>query len=73
VPAGEVQRFSNQYIGVNALARHLHVTQCWLIKYLKKSGTPMLEVPVRWRATTYFLLKETAAKLQMAPPSKSWR
>ena len=73
VLAGEVQRFSNQYISVNALARHLHVTQRWLIKYLKKSETPVFEVPVRGRATSYFLRKELAAELQIYPARTSRR
>jgi hypothetical protein len=63
VPAGDVYRFSGQYGGVNALARHLHVTAKWPKCHFKKSGTPMLAVPVTQRGTTYFLLKEVAAEV----------
>jgi len=73
VPAVDIQRFSSQYVGVSALARHLHVTDHWLRQHLKKSGTAMLAVPVNSRATTYFLLKEVAAELRISPPRKSWR
>jgi len=73
VPAGDVHRFSGQYVGVNALARHLHVIDHWLRQHLKKSGTAMLAVPVNSRATTYFLRKEVAAELRISPPRKSWR
>jgi hypothetical protein len=73
VPAGDVYLFSGQYGGVNALARHLHVTAKWLKCHLKKSGTPMLAVPVTQRGTTYFLLKEVAAEVRISPPKKSWR
>src|SRR5271169_208266 len=40
VPASNIRLFSNQYVGVNALARHLHVTAKWLKGYLKKSVMP---------------------------------
>jgi len=73
VVAADVQRFSNQYVGVNALARHLHVTDCWLRRYFKKSGTPMLAVPKRPGEKALFLQKEVAAEVQISPPSKSWR
>src|SRR5206468_3891323 len=73
VPAGDVHRFSGQYVGVNALARHLRVIDHWLRQHLKKSGTAMLAVPVNSRATTYFLRKEVAAELRISPPRKSWR
>jgi len=73
VPAGEIQRFSSQYVGINALARQLHVTADRLRSHLKKSGTPMLAVPTGTRGKVYFLLKEVAAKVRVPPPPVSWR
>lgn len=73
VPAGDVHRFSGQYVSVNALARHLHVTAKWLKCHLKKSGTPMLAVPVTQWGTTYFLPREVAAEMRISPPKRSWR
>jgi len=73
VVAAEVQRFSNGYVGVRALARHLHVTTSWLRCHLRKSGTPMLAVPVGPREQPLFLQKELAAELRISPPRKSWR
>jgi len=73
VPASNIRLFSNQYVGVNALARHLHVTAKWLKGHLKKSLTPMLAVPVNSMVTTYFLRKDVAAEVRISPPKKSWR
>ena len=73
VPARDVHRFSSQYVSVNALARHLHVTAKWLKCHLKKSGTPMLAVPVTQWGTTYFLSREVAAEMRISPPKRSWR
>ena len=73
VTAAEVQRFSNQYVGVTGLARQLHVTECWLRHHLKKSGTPMLTVPVGSSGKVYFLQKKVTAELRIFPPRKSRR
>lgn len=73
VAAAAVQRFSNQYVGVTALARQLQVTECWLRHHLKKSGTPMLTVPVGSSGKVYFLQKKVAAELRVFPPRKSRR
>ena len=71
VLAGEVQRFSNQYIGLNALARQLDVTGFWLRRHLEKTETPVLAVPVRAGVTSYFLRKDLAAALQIYPARMS--
>jgi hypothetical protein len=73
VPASNIQLFSDEYVGVNAVARHLHVTAKWLKGHLKKSLTPMLAVPVNSMVTTYFLRKDVAAEVRISPPKKSWR
>jgi hypothetical protein len=61
VAAAGIQRFSNQYIGLSALARRLHVTGCRLARYLRKSGTPVLAVPAGPGERALFLQKEVAA------------
>jgi hypothetical protein len=73
VAAADVQRFSNKYVGVNVLARQLHVTTSWLRCNLRKSGMPMLAVPVGPRGKPLFLEKEVAAEVRISPPKKSWR
>ena len=73
VPASEIQYFLSRYVGLNALARQLHVTADWLRCHFKKSGMPMLAVPVGTRGKTYFLTKEVAAAERISPPKISWR
>jgi hypothetical protein len=73
VAAADIQRFSNQYVGLSALARHLRVTGCRLARYLKKTGTPMLAVPMSSGERALFLEKEVAAEVRIAPPRKSRR
>jgi hypothetical protein len=68
VPAGEIQRFLDEYVGVKALARHLDVTADWLRSHLKKSGTPMLTVRLSAGRRALFLLKEVASKVRILPP-----
>ncbi len=71
VAAADIQRFSNQYVGLCAFARHLHVTGCRLARYLKKSHTPMLEIPIRDWGTAIFLQKDVAAAVRIPPPGNS--
>jgi len=73
VPASEIQYFLSRYVGINALARQLHVTADWLRCHFKRSGVPMLAVPVGTRGKTYFLMKEVAATVRISPPRISWR
>jgi hypothetical protein len=73
VAAADIQRFSNQYVGLRALARHLHVTGCRLARYLRKSGTPMLAVPVGPGEKALLLQKEVAAGVRISPPKTSRR
>jgi hypothetical protein len=73
VAAAGIQRFSNQYIGLNAFARHLRVTGCRLARYLRKSGTPVLAVPAGPGERALFLQKEVAADVRIPPPGKSRR
>jgi hypothetical protein len=65
VPASEIQRFSSQYVTTNALARQLRVAANRLRSHLKRSGTPMLAVPVGTRGNVYFLLEKVAAEVRI--------
>jgi len=67
VPAGDIQRFSDQYVGVNPLAKHFHVTSRWLGGHLKESGTPVLAISVAGKGQALFLPKDLAAAVQMSP------
>ncbi len=71
VPADEIQRFSNQYVTVSSLAKRFHVTDCWLRRYLKKSSTPMLVIPVGPMQKAIFLQKDVAAALRIPRPGRS--
>ena len=73
VAAADVHRFSNQYVGVRALARHLQVTGCRLARYLRDSGTQVFAVPVGSGERALFLQKEVAAEVRVPPPRKSRR
>lgn len=73
VPAAELERFLSQHIRVKALAQDFGVTDAWLNRYLRKSGTQMLVVPAGAGRRTRFLRKEVAAALRISPPSSSHR
>jgi hypothetical protein len=73
VAAADVERFSNQYVGVRALARHLQVTGCRLARYLRDSGTPVFAVHIGSGERALFLQKEVAAEVRVPPPRKSQR
>jgi len=70
VPAGDLQRFGEQYITATVLAKRLHLDHRSAVYYLKKSGTPMLSISVPGKGQTRFLRKEIAAHLRI-PAAKA--
>ena len=65
VPAGDLQRFGEQYITAKVLAKRLHLDHRSAASYVKKSGTPMLSISVPGKGQTRFLRKEIAAHLRI--------
>jgi hypothetical protein len=70
VPASEIQRFSSKYIAVKSLAGHLDVTRDWLRSHLRRSGTPILAVPVGAGRRALFLPREVAAEVRLTAPNE---
>lgn len=67
VPAGDIQRFAQQYVPANLLAKRLNTTSRRVGRYLKESGTPVLAISVPGKGPTLFLCKEIAANVQIPP------
>jgi hypothetical protein len=70
VAAADVQHFSNCYVGLRPLARHLHVTGCRSARYLKKVGMPTLAVLAGPEEKAIFLDKEAAARVRSSCQGK---
>ena len=54
LPASGIHRFSSQYVSIKALAQQLRVAAERLRRHLKRSGTPMLAIPVGTRGKSTF-------------------
>jgi len=65
--AADVQRFSEGYVATSVLAKRFRLDSGSLARYLKESGTQLLEVPIpdAGKEHAFFLRKEVAAQLQM--------
>ncbi len=65
VSAGEIQHFGEQYVDANIVAERSNATIHWVKHCLRKSGVPILEIPVPGKGWTFFLLRELAANVQI--------
>ena len=65
--AADVQRVSERYEATSVLARRFHLNSGSLVRYLRESGTPLLEVPLldAGRGHAFFLRKDIAAQIQI--------
>jgi len=70
VPAGDVQRFAEQYVATTVLAKRFNLNSWSFIRCLKQLGTPLLAVPISdaGRKPALFLLKKVAAEVRIFPP-----
>lgn len=70
VPAGEVQRFAEQYVSANVLARRFHVPTRWASQYLEQLGVRVLVFSVPgYRAL--FVPEEIATRVRIPPQQRS--
>jgi len=67
LPAVDVQCFAEGYVATSVLAKRFRLDSGSLARYLKESGTQLLEVPIpdAGKEHAFFLRKEVAAQLQM--------
>jgi len=69
--AADVQRFTENYVAVSALAKRRRLNTIALFRYLSKLGTPLLSVPLPEKGTRHasFLRRDLACQIQI-PSSK---
>ena len=68
VPAADIRRFAEQYVSATVLAKRLNLRGGGLLaRYLRKSGAPVLAVPIpeEGRGPALFVLKEIAANIRI--------
>jgi hypothetical protein len=67
VPAKEVQQFAERYVSTSILAGQFHLNSGSLSRYLKESGTSLLEIPrpSSGRGHAFFLRQDIAAQIQL--------
>ena len=67
VPAADIRRFAEQYVSATVLAKRLNLRRGLLARYLRKSGIPVLAVPIpeKGRGSALFVLKEIAANIRI--------
>jgi len=75
IPEKEVQRFAECYVPAAIVAKGLDLSACFFARYLRRSGMPLLAVPIsdEGKGDALFLQKEIASKLRIAPPRTSLR
>jgi hypothetical protein len=68
VRAAEIQRFAEQYVSATVLGRRFNINGTLLARYLKESGTPLINLPIpgKQREHARFLLRDVAARLPLA-------
>jgi hypothetical protein len=67
LPAADVQRFAELYVGTSVLAKRFRLNSVAFARYLRESGTPLLVVPLldRGKEHAFFLRKDVAAQIQI--------
>jgi hypothetical protein len=65
--ATEVQQFAARFVAISFLAGRFHLSTVSLSRYLRESGTALLEVPLpdRGRGYAFFLQKDVAAQVKI--------
>jgi hypothetical protein len=65
IPEKEVRRFAGSHVAVSALARRLKLSGWSFARHLRRSGTPLLAVPIsdEGKEDSLFLSKNVAARL----------
>ena len=67
IPAKDARQFAERYVSTSELAKRLKLHSGSLLRHLKESGTPLLEIsttPAAGRSYACFLRKDVAAQLQ---------
>jgi hypothetical protein len=66
VPAADIRRFAEQYVSATVLAKRLSLRGAVLARYLRKSGVPVLAVPIpeKGGGSALFVLKEIVANIR---------
>jgi len=67
IPAEDVQRFAAQYVDATILAKSVGETIASVCRYLRQSGTPILDVAIPQKGHKIFLLRKIAAKVKIPP------
>jgi hypothetical protein len=67
IPAKEVREFAEQYVATSIIGRRFHLKGGSLLRHLKESGTPLLEIsmPAAGKEHAFFLCKDVAAQIQI--------
>jgi hypothetical protein len=66
IPAKEARQFAERYVSTSVLAKRLHLHSGSLLRHLKESGTPLLEIstPAAGKEHACFLRRDLAAQMQ---------
>jgi hypothetical protein len=67
IPEKDVHRFAEQYVVTSALAKRFGLNSVSFTCHLKKSGTPLLAIPIPdvGKGFAFFLSKDVAAQIRL--------